>query len=241
MVKQVALFVLAIGCVGVWHSVTNGPTVGGNSAAPVEAKLPGTPLLASDRINGIPVDVELRLVEPRIEVTRSAIDVGPPEVADPLRRGPPPYPKGVGAPPADVMGPNDPSLDARSSQATPKDAKNAPLLVFNSTGFDDNQTLAGSLFIPPDTHTAAGPAHVVNVTNVVVRMHNKTTGASVFQSSLRNFFTANGFVGPVNATFDPKVLYDSFNNRWLIVTLEKTAADSALFVAVSATNDPTGS
>jgi len=243
MVSRLLWIVLVMGCiVGVWYWQGDQSPARGNSAAPVEVKLPGSPLIASDRINGIPVDVELRLIEPRFEVTRSAMDVGPPEVADPLRRGPPPYPKGVGAGPADVLGPNDPALDALPPSTAPaKDAKNAPLLVFNSSGFDDNQTLASGLFIPPDTHTAAGPAHVVNVTNVLVRMHNKTTGASVFQSSLRSFFTANGFVGPVNATFDPKVLFDSFSNRWLIVTLEKTAANSALFVAVSATNDPTGS
>lgn len=215
-----------------------------SATAPVSATLHGVPTVESDRIVGIPVPVEMRQVQPIYDLSRMPADVSQPDPTSPYRKGPAPYPKGVGAPPAEILGPNggiersEPPEDARPN---PEAMLNPPTLSFDSLSFDDNQTLGGSLFIPPDTHTAAGPSHVINVTNVSLRIHNKTTGAAVFSSSLRNFFTQQGFTAPVNATFDPKVLYDEYAGRWLVVTLEKTASDSALFLAASATSDPTGS
>lgn len=212
-------------------------------AQPASESLEGVPSVPSDRIIGIPVPVEMRHVEPIYDTSRLPRDVSEPDPPKPLRDRTPPYPKGVGAPPAERVGPtngverSEPPVEARpNAEAT----RNPPSLVFDSLNFDDNQSLGGGLFIPSDTHTAAGPNHVMQVTNVSLRIHNRTTGAPVFSSSLRNFFTATGFTAPVNATFDPKVLFDQYNNRWLVVTLEKTAADSALFLAVSQTTDPTG-
>lgn len=210
---------------------------------PIGEPLAGVPLMASDRIVGIPVPVEMREVQPIYDLSRMPTDVAEPDPPRPLRDRQPPYAKGVGAPPSDRLGPNDgiertePPPEARPNREA---TLNPPSLVFDSLNFDDNQSLAGSLFIPADPHIAAGPNHIVSVTNVAVRIHNKATGAPVFSSSLRNFFTATGFTAPVNATFDPKVLYDQYAGRWVLVTLEKTATDSALFLAASATSDPTG-
>ncbi|MCU0756021.1 MAG: hypothetical protein MUE46_12995 [Xanthomonadales bacterium] len=212
--------------------------------APLSESLHGVPTVPSDRIVGIPVPVEMRQVQPIYDLSRMPAGVTQPDPPSPYRQGAAPYPKGVGAPPADKLGPSDgversePPAQARPD---PQSLRNPPSLSFDSLSFDDNQSLAGALFIPPDTHAAAGPNHVVNVTNVSLRVHDKTSGAAVFSSSLRNFFTSPGFTAPVNATFDPKVLYDEYAGRWLVVTLEKTASDSALFLAASATSDPTGS
>ncbi len=183
-------------------------------------------------------DVEFRLIPPVFEAVRTSDRIDPPDVDNPLRRNNAPYPKGVGAAVPDFVGPFDPGHDERF-RANSSAEKNAPSLVFDSLNFDDNGTLGGSLFIPADIHTAVGPDHVINVTNVSLRIHNKSNGAAVSSISLRNFFTAPGFTAPVNATFDPKVLYDTFANRWLVVTLEKTNTDSALFIAVSAGANPT--
>ncbi|WP_395377680.1 Ig-like domain-containing protein [Marinicella sp. W31] len=100
----------------------------------------------------------------------------------------------------------------------------------------------GSLFIPADPHGAAGPNHVVNVVNTSIEIYNKDgTGAS--SQSLQNFFAA---VTPVNFTFDPKVIYDQFEDRFVVVTLERvdggTAAtrSSAILLAVSDDSNPNG-
>ena len=111
--------------------------------------------------------------------------------------------------------------------------------TFDSTDFDTNATNAGSVFIPPDPHGAAGPNHVVNAANVSLRFHQKD-GTLDFDDSLANFFAS---LSPANATFDPKVIYDQFAGRWLVLTLERTTAPegSRILLAVSDDSDPNGS
>ena len=114
---------------------------------------------------------------------------------------------------------------------------------FDSTVFDDNVTTTGSVFIPPDSHGAAGPSHLVNVVNTTIRFHAKD-GTLQFQDSLANFFAA---LTPLTNTFDPKVIYDQYANRFVVVTLEQTdtfvgapANTSRILLAVSDDNNPNG-
>ncbi|MCW8926871.1 MAG: Ig-like domain-containing protein, partial [Xanthomonadales bacterium] len=115
---------------------------------------------------------------------------------------------------------------------------------FDSTGFDDNATYNGGfIFIPPDNHAAAGPNHLVNVVNTTISFHQKD-GALDNRYGLETFFSA---LSPLTATFDPKVLYDQYEDRWVVITMEQTqvaygdAADtSRMFVAVSDDSDPNG-
>lgn len=115
---------------------------------------------------------------------------------------------------------------------------------FDSTNFDDNITTTGSVFIPPDSSAAAGPDHLVNVVNTTIRFHQKD-GTLDLQTSLANFFAP---LSPLNATFDPKVIYDQYEERFLVVTLERTDTfngdpfnSSRIFIAVSDDADPNGS
>ena len=100
----------------------------------------------------------------------------------------------------------------------------------------------GSLFIPADPHGAAGPNHVVNVVNTSIEIYNKD-GSGASSQSLLNFFSA---VSPANFTFDPKVIYDQFENRFVVVTLERVdggttaTRSSAILVAVSDDDNPNG-
>ena len=121
----------------------------------------------------------------------------------------------------------------------------SPLLTssFDTTTFDTNGQNAGVFFIPADAHGAAGPSHLVNVTNVNVRFHLKS-GTLQFDNALANFFAP---LGPQTQTFDPRVIYDQFAQRFVIVTLEQTdvafgapADTSRLLVAVSDDADPNG-
>ena len=116
---------------------------------------------------------------------------------------------------------------------------------FEAMDFDTNPSLAqGRLFIPPDPQGAAGIDHLVAVTNVVVQFYQKN-GTLDFENSLLNFFST---AGPVTYTFDPRVIYDQYADRWIVTTAEQTdtAGGSAentarLFVAVSDDGDPNGS
>jgi len=110
---------------------------------------------------------------------------------------------------------------------------------FDSTNFDDNQRLTTVRLIPPDPIAAAGPNHVVNVVNVTVRFHQKD-GFLDFESALALPGTPPGgffsVLDPLTLTFDPKVIYDQYEGRFLIVAPET----SRIFVAVSDDADPIG-
>jgi hypothetical protein len=115
--------------------------------------------------------------------------------------------------------------------------------TFGSTNFDDNATNTGFRFIPADPIGASGPNHVVDVVNVTIRFHTKV-GTQVFNSSLKNFFAA---LAPTTFTFDPKVVFDQYAGRFVVVTLEKeddgaggSPEASRILVAVSDDADPMG-
>jgi hypothetical protein len=121
----------------------------------------------------------------------------------------------------------------------------APVLTtsFDAADFATNAaTNAGGLFIPPDCDGAAGPGHVVNVINCTIEWYTKA-GVRQNQQSLRAFFTPAtlppGYVAPADATFDPKVLYDTQANRFVVITISGAAsAASRVYLAVSQTSDP---
>jgi hypothetical protein len=129
---------------------------------------------------------------------------------------------------------------------TPNPMPLAPGLINNFVGPDflTNATNTGGfLFIPPDPIAASGPDHVVSVVNVTIQWHTKD-GTMQGNQSLENFFAP---LSPANFTFDPKVIYDQFEDRFVVVTLERQDTansdplnSSRILVAVSATSDPNG-
>ncbi|HJU53890.1 MAG TPA: proprotein convertase P-domain-containing protein [Pyrinomonadaceae bacterium] len=114
-------------------------------------------------------------------------------------------------------------------------ASPAPSSSFKA--LEDNNTS-----IPPDTHGAVGPNHLMVVLNTQMRIQTRT-GATVSTVSLDSFFSA--VPGPWQfgqpGTFDPQVFYDPFSNRWMFtVVADADAPTSAILLAVSQTSDPTG-
>jgi hypothetical protein len=116
-------------------------------------------------------------------------------------------------------------------------------LTFPAFDFNDNGTLTGYLFIPPDPIGASGPFQVVNVGNVMIQWFTKI-GLMQYHQSLNTFFAPLG--PPLGTwTFDPKVIYDQYNERFIVIALEQTDTyygdptdDSYILVAVSKTFDP---
>ncbi|HYY56612.1 MAG TPA: proprotein convertase P-domain-containing protein, partial [Pyrinomonadaceae bacterium] len=98
-------------------------------------------------------------------------------------------------------------------------------------GINDNNAS-----IPPDTNGAVGPNHLMVALNTQVRFQTRT-GGILNTISTDSFFASLG--NPL--TFDPKVLYDPYNNRWIFVcTANGGSATSAILIAVSQNSDPTG-
>ncbi len=118
------------------------------------------------------------------------------------------------------------------------------LSTIDAADFDTNAAnTGGSVFTPADPIGAAGPNHVVNVVKASIEWYTKG-GVQQSSQSLQTFFAP---LSPVNFTFDPKVIYDQYAGRFLVVTLERqdTAAgdpvnSSRILVAVSDDSDPNG-
>ena len=140
----------------------------------------------------------------------------------------------------------DPELSANYKQIPGDDMPEPRSLVssFDAGGQDTNiVNNGGFLFIPADPHGAAGPNHVVNVFNTSIEFY-QTDGTANGSQSLENFFAP---LAPANFTFDPKVLFDQYEQRFVVVTLERqdTAGgdptnSSRALVAVSDDADPNG-
>lgn len=101
-------------------------------------------------------------------------------------------------------------------------------------------------FIPPDTILAAGPNHVVEMVNSAWRAFTKSGTAA---TGLTEFCGPGGFwtsVLPAGVTecFDPKVAYDQYSGRWILLALAvdfpPAAQGSWYLLATSLTSDPTG-
>jgi hypothetical protein len=114
----------------------------------------------------------------------------------------------------------------------------APALSNNFSGLGDTGTN-----IPPDTMGAAGPSHLMEILNDRVGFFNKSTGQLLSSVTLQSFWSSLGTATgqPANYPFDPKVIYDQYNGRFITVTLGGTASpNSWIMLGVSATSDPTG-
>ena len=114
---------------------------------------------------------------------------------------------------------------------------------FDCITFDENASNTGYYQIPPDPSGAAGPNHVVLVVNSSIEWYTKD-GTLQNSQSLKSFFSS---LEPQTNTFDPKVLYDQYQNRFVVITLEKQdngandpANTSFIYMAVSDDSDPNG-
>lgn len=155
----------------------------------------------------------------------------------------PPLPSSLGVPVPDGFEPGGGAGFRADAAADGAEIVAGSFSSFGSTDFDTNGANAGLLFIPPDPMAAAGPNRVVATTNVTIRFHDKN-GAVLLDSALRNFFAG---LGPSTWTFDPKVIYDQEDGRFVVVTLERTdtalghpSDTSRILVAVSDDSDPLG-
>ena len=135
------------------------------------------------------------------------------------------------------------------------EAKSAPVVASSSSGFvaaaalspapaasflgqeDGPKVGTGTFTIPPDTMGAVGLDRVLTHVNNNYRVHDKATGAALSTVSINTFWASTGATG----TFDPRVQYDPYNDRWLVAaTSNAQTANSSVLMGVSNTSDPLG-
>jgi PKD repeat protein len=108
----------------------------------------------------------------------------------------------------------------------------SPLPAKDFLGLNDNNNS-----IPPDVNGAAGPNHLMITLNTEVRIMDRD-GNPISTMNTGAFW--HGVPGGGD-TFDPKIIYDPYENRWIfMMPSSSNAALSRLLVAVSENSDPTG-
>lgn len=133
------------------------------------------------------------------------------------------------------------SLRARANPSVPALRESYASLTFDQIALVNDNNF---FHIPPDPHGAVGRRHIVTVVNTAIAWYTKG-GERQEVYSLSDFFAP---LNPRTNTFDPKVLYDPFADRFVVLTLERTDASSDpnagntsfIFLAVSDDSDPNG-
>ena len=88
--------------------------------------------------------------------------------------------------------------------------------------------------IPPDVNGAPGPQHLMVTLNTQVRIQSRQ-GADLGTVYLETFWQSL----PGSGTFDPKILYDHVEGRWIFVTCAGSSpGNSRIYMGVSASSDP---
>lgn len=127
---------------------------------------------------------------------------------------------------------------ALEEEAAIKPTPRRPVLLSSFAGMNFNDTPG---FVPPDTHAATGPDHIVETVNTTVAYFDRTTGAMVFGP--QDLGGVTGFFGSVGATTnltDPVVAYDLIDGRFFIGVIDFGASGTTarLLYAVSDTSNP---
>ncbi len=103
-----------------------------------------------------------------------------------------------------------------------------PLMLHSFQGFND----PGS-YIPPDQYCAVGPTHVVGVDNGRFRIWDKQGNLVKTINATAWFSTALTAASP----FDPKIQYDHFNKRWIMVWLDQNNTTPRGYFLISVSQD----
>ncbi|MFZ4563687.1 MAG: BACON domain-containing protein [Bacteroidales bacterium] len=99
----------------------------------------------------------------------------------------------------------------------------------------DGQT---SPYYPPDCNGTAGPNHFMQTINCVYAIYDKTGVKLAGPTNLNQLFS--GVPGANYNDGDPIILYDEQADRWLVTEFSFSGSTDYMLMAVSTTNDPTG-
>ena len=123
----------------------------------------------------------------------------------------------------------NPALFATSTTLT----SSPPAITFQAVDDDATQD-------PPFPGGAAGPNHIVTMLDNRIRIQ-KRDGTILSTITLQQFWAALGPYNDARGAFDPKVLYDPFQGRWMTTAVaDFLQPTSAILIGVSQTSDPTG-
>ncbi len=88
-------------------------------------------------------------------------------------------------------------------------------------------------FIPPDPHLAVGPDHIITTVNSSFAIFDK-------EGNMLKLIDGDQWYNsliPSAGVFDPKIIYDHFDNHWIMVWLSVNDNDKAAYLLVSVSDD----
>ncbi len=108
--------------------------------------------------------------------------------------------------------------------------------VTESINYARDDSLNNGWGVPPDNAGCVGPNHFLLAVNTAIEWYTKTDRIRQYSESLNTFFAATS---PTDL-FDPRVLWDQFNGRYVVIADEEDDATkiSYIHIAVSKTSDP---
>jgi len=131
-----------------------------------------------------------------------------------------------------------PAIEEDSSVSALEPEPLAPNLSGNFEGLDNLNQPDGRLHNPPDPILAVGPNHIGVMVNSELAFYTKT-GTLVKEASFSSWWS-NVYTG-TRSPFDPRIIYDHHENRWIMLTLVTDEPDAWYLLSVSQGSDPTGS
>jgi hypothetical protein len=153
-----------------------------------------------------------------------------------------------------------PNINKRVKKLPPPATMIAPTGLYGSNVFPDRSSITGNKrkaetisrpvavksfegipqtnFIPPDPILAVGPHHVVAAVNSTFRIFDKN--GNILKTIDADLWYDQVLTGA--STFDPIVMYDHFDQRWIMVMLHVDDAKktAVVFLSVSDDNNPLG-
>jgi hypothetical protein len=121
----------------------------------------------------------------------------------------------------------------------------APLLTFEGLSNQDNFNVFGFRVNPPDPNGEVGPNNYVEIINLVFGVYDKAGNLLAGPIDTGSLWAGFAIPDCTDPSGDPVVLYDKFEDRWLLSQFTTSGLDDPTkpfwnCVAVSTTGDPAG-
>ncbi len=159
---------------------------------------------------GPPVEREMKKAKGKVFDLRALPSTPPRQRERPERHGPPPNPVMI-EPPA---GTSSPSIGEEGFRLPAIEAA-APAPISTFDGLDRENWGAGS---PPDTTGDVGPTHYIQGVNTSVGVYRKSDGFRLAAFTFDTLMSQGNFgnLCDTDNFGDPVVLYDTFEDRWIL-------------------------
>src|SRR5215211_422149 len=118
-----------------------------------------------------------------------------------------------------------------------------PLLTFEGLSNQDNFNVLGGRVNPPDPNGEVGPNNFVEMINLVFAVYDKAGNLLAGPMDLGSLWDGFSVTNCSLNAGDPVVLYDQFQDRWLLSQFTPSNSGPEFWncVAISTTSDPAGS